>query len=1329
MNKLTGYYSEIYADLKEKLAQVFVKNALNNRGLLTSPQQADHVASRLTSLFHNYLNKEAAIEDVEKAAVEFADQGMAFETATHLMATISEAAFRDDMNTAVFSQITAFQFIFLEHLVKTHDQIQQQIQENAQKALQETLQEQLENQRKSHNLETQRTHDLNQILRLNTRLASTDNEEELLNEAVIGICRALQLMDVCVYQYFKIGNNWGLRAISTDTIPQISQEQIQQFNAAIDTDDEIVQYHTKENGDTYLSVSTILKAGQKVLGAMIVWADQLERHDENALLILIRTFSQNLASQWNNLFLLQETKRRSRELEVHYGRFVDQLWREETAGLYAKYHQGQLKIDRNPNTYPLTEEGMVFPLQIGEYTIGNVQLPETTHPTNEDYEFIQTILREMGDALNNAYLLQTTRSFSTQLEVAAEVSRAASTILDQTQLIEEVVNLIRERFSFYYVGLFLVDEATNTAVLKAGTGKAGKIQLARKHALEINDNSMIGAAIASESAFVEQDVTHAKAFKRNPILPDTESELALPLRTHDRTIGALTVQSAERGAFSQTAVTVLQSLADQLAIAIENASLFAKTQQNLEEVNRLYEAGRQISTSPDAKSIYQILIRFAAKSKLFDIAQAIIEDPADPDYLILIASWNQLGLDTNVGHRFLRDDYAAGDLLDATSAQWLKDDFDLLSETTKKQFAADHIKGAIFLPLHNENEWLGTLMLACSYSPLPDKQAVQTFRTLVRQASINLANHQLLQQTEALYRIGRSITQTITRDDALNIAVKEVAEYTGATQCRLVLYDQQLGIGQIVASTNTSGMIESINLPMLGDYAFEYLSREKRPLLLEENDTNAPPETIQQHILQFGVKASVLIPSASQQELIGFLAIDSARGKRPFKPSNIIFAQTILDHVTTQIENIKLLDEALSRAQELITLNQIQSNISGVLDISSLATTVYDQVGRLLDNTIFILAQYESKTNSYTPLFTVYNGQAIDMAPRTLSPAEPLFEFLQKSMPIATNSQSPLLQTEARYLPATAAPPQSALWIPLQQEGQPIGVMSVQSFDAKAYTEQDIQLLRSVATQTSLAMANAQLFETIQANNEKLRQLDHLKNQFLANMSHELRTPLNSIIGFSRVILKGIDGPITTEQEEDLSSIYHNGQHLLTLINEILDMAKIEAGKMSLSIGTVDIVETAKAAGKTITGLIQEDKIEFIWDVPNQLPTIEADQVRLRQVFINLLSNAIKYTQTGTVSLSIRQKLDQVQICVKDTGIGIAQEDYGKIFSAFEQVDNSTTRTAGGTGLGLPITKWIVEMHNGRIWFESELNRGSTFYVSLPLSQKMNTQGKEITLS
>jgi CheY-like chemotaxis protein/anti-sigma regulatory factor (Ser/Thr protein kinase) len=219
-------------------------------------------------------------------------------------------------------------------------------------------------------------------------------------------------------------------------------------------------------------------------------------------------------------------------------------------------------------------------------------------------------------------------------------------------------------------------------------------------------------------------------------------------------------------------------------------------------------------------------------------------------------------------------------------------------------------------------------------------------------------------------------------------------------------------------------------------------------------------------------------------------------------------------------------------------------------------------------------------------------------------------------------------------------------------------------------------------------------------------------------MSHELRTPLNSIIGFSRVILKGIDGPITLEQEEDLTSIHSSGQHLLRLINDILDLAKIEAGKIALAFEEIDLNEAAQNALSTIRGLISEKPVKLIWDIEADLPPIEADSIRLRQILLNLLSNAAKFTEKGHIKLSIRQATRRyVDITVQDTGPGVRREDYDKLFRAFEQADASPTRAVGGTGLGLPITKRLVELHRGEIWFESHVGRGTTFTVRLPIHQ------------
>ncbi len=1071
---------------------------------------------------------------------------------------------------------------------------------------------------------------------------------------------------------------------------------------------------------------TLLRAGRQDLGALVIKNDQLGNYNHDSFLILLRTFTQNLASLWHNIYLITDSQERAKELEILHGRYIDTIWRSEESTLVAQYQNQHLSIDRSPQKVPNTPNGVHVPLQFGEELIGEIQFADKTELTRDENAFVTALIHEISSALNNARFLQTAHANSNQLSLAAEVSRAATTILDLEQLIQEVVELIRNRFNYYYVGLFLVNDAQDTAVLRAGTGKAGEEQLAQNHQLAINGNSMIGNAIATGQPHIEQDVTQAVYFNPNKWLPNTKAEIALPLRIRNRIIGALTAQSTERSAFPTDTVTVLQNLADQLAVAIENASLFAQTEQNLQETQRLYQTVSQMTEAQTESEVFRCLIDFAAESGLVDVATIITIDPTDPEYITMPLLWHKIPFEYDPSQKYLRDRYIFTDqLANEEIIQIENGQTDpQVDEATRRMFIKNDFCTDALIRISSKSKWFGSLSLIRQKPKLFTNKELQPFFTLIDQAAVILSNLQLLKQTETLYTIGRQLNQIITRDDALEITVKEIARYTGAPQCRFILYSPYTHSGTVAAMATPSNSKKHF-LPMENDFVYEYFSKNKHPLLLNSDDETISEETMTAHVTAFGSKSSLLIPAASQHELIGYLAIDSHRGQRPFSQNNIIFTQTVVDLLTTQLENIKLFDEALQRAQELITLNQIQSTITQVLDISDLAKSINNKIGQLLDNTIFTMATFDPETKAYTPILCIEEKEAVSTYSFVLSETDPINQILLEDKPIITNNMHPItLSNQGCNINQEKI--QSGLWIPFHKEGIVTGLLNVQSFWADAYNENDVQLLRSIATQVSLAMSNIDLFQKIQAQNAELVQLDELKTQFLANMSHELRTPLNSIIGFSRVILKGIDGPITKEQEEDLSSIYHNGQHLLTLINEILDMAKIEAGKMALTYETTDILPIIQGVYKTVEGLIQPDKITLVWDVDEPLPPIEADSLRIRQILLNLLSNAAKYTEKGEVRLKVEQGNNQIHIQVSDTGIGIAPEDYDAVFTAFEQVDSSTTRTVGGTGLGLPITKWLVEMHQGQIYFESELEKGTTFHVLLPTQQKLASNNSEV---
>ena len=245
---------------------------------------------------------------------------------------------------------------------------------------------------------------------------------------------------------------------------------------------------------------------------------------------------------------------------------------------------------------------------------------------------------------------------------------------------------------------------------------------------------------------------------------------------------------------------------------------------------------------------------------------------------------------------------------------------------------------------------------------------------------------------------------------------------------------------------------------------------------------------------------------------------------------------------------------------------------------------------------------------------------------------------------------------------------------------------------------------------------------------DRLRELDRLKSQLIANMSHELRTPLNAIIGFSGVMLKGIDGELTETQREDMEVVYRSGKHLLGLITDMLDISRLWAGKMDVTLGDVELPEVIQDAVAITAPLIDDKPIQLVQKLDADLPTIRTDRTRVRQLLLNLLTNAIKYTKQGDVTVSAWPEEDFVVVSVADTGIGIPPKHIETIFQEFGRVDNSSTRETGGLGLGLAISRQLIELLGGEIWVESEVSVGSTFSFSLPVEgPPAASEGQRIT--
>jgi signal transduction histidine kinase len=294
------------------------------------------------------------------------------------------------------------------------------------------------------------------------------------------------------------------------------------------------------------------------------------------------------------------------------------------------------------------------------------------------------------------------------------------------------------------------------------------------------------------------------------------------------------------------------------------------------------------------------------------------------------------------------------------------------------------------------------------------------------------------------------------------------------------------------------------------------------------------------------------------------------------------------------------------------------------------------------------------------------------------------------------------------------------LALPLMREDRLIGGLVVRRKAGGEFPPQVLDLLQTFAAQSVLAIHNARLFREIEEKGRELEIANKHKSEFLANMSHELRTPLNAIIGFSEALLEKMFGEINEKQKDYLQDIHSSGQHLLSLINDILDLAKVEAGRMELNLGTFDLPAAIANALMLIRERAMRHGIGVSVEVDSRMGELNADERKLKQILLNLLSNAVKFTpEGGKIKVVARQVDDIVEIAVSDMGIGIALKDQATVFEEFKQVGSDYTRKAEGTGLGLALTRKFVELHGGTIRLESEPGKGSTFTFTLPLKAAM----------
>jgi signal transduction histidine kinase/CheY-like chemotaxis protein/PAS domain-containing protein len=424
----------------------------------------------------------------------------------------------------------------------------------------------------------------------------------------------------------------------------------------------------------------------------------------------------------------------------------------------------------------------------------------------------------------------------------------------------------------------------------------------------------------------------------------------------------------------------------------------------------------------------------------------------------------------------------------------------------------------------------------------------------------------------------------------------------------------------------------------------------------------------------------------------------------------------------------KEIEDALRRQNEyLATATEVGRLITSTLDLDTLFNRTVDLIKtRFNYNFVSIFTVDSTGRNAVLREGAGLVGQEMKVRKHTLSVGSKSIigtVTAEGSTMVVNNTATNPIHRPNPLLPETRA----EMGIPLKIGSRILGALDIQSKEVNAFHPEDIAVLETLADQIAVSLDNANSYDLAQKAVAEMRELDRIKSQFLANMSHELRTPLNSIIGFSRVILKGIDGPVSEQQHQDLSAIYNSGQHLLGLINDILDLSKIEAGKMELSVEELNLSDTVNSVMSTSQGLVKDKPIKLKSEIEPGIPTVRADPMRIRQILLNLISNAAKFTDEGSITITAHTQtgpkgIQEIWVGITDTGSGISPEDQLKLFQAFSQVDASPTRKTGGSGLGLSICQQMIKLHGGNIGVNSTVGKGSTFYFTLPLFHQPTTE-------
>jgi two-component system, NtrC family, sensor kinase len=916
---------------------------------------------------------------------------------------------------------------------------------------------------------------------------------------------------------------------------------------------------------------------------------------------------------------------------------------------------------------------------------------------------------------------------------------------DVQPVFDAIAESARRLLGGFSSGVFrLVGDEIHLAALTSTT-PSGDAALRKAFPRPLSHFSTAAEAIRTRTPVVLSDLETAPRipddFRKSMRERGFRSGVWVPMLREGVAIGAIGVTRSEAGGFGGEEIALLETFADQAVIAIENVRLFNETKEALAQQTATSEILRVISSSPtDYQPVFDTIVRSAAS---VCAAQDAVLQLAEGDEFVVRAHHGLIG--TTIGYRFPARGSTSGLTVREARVVHVED----LAEAADFPVGQDFARRAGYrttlnVPLLREGVAIGVIGIRRTEVRLFTDKQIALLQTFADQAVIAIENVRLFKELEARNRELTTAldTQTATSDILRVISrsqtdVQPVFDAIVASAVRLLgaysgtltrVAGEQIELAAITSTSDVGDAALRARFPQPLSSAGPHARtiRDRAPLNIADAHTDPRlPEAVHAYARVRGYRSQVAVPMLHNDEAIGTISV-TRREHGGFTDDEIALLQTFADQAVIAIENVRLFKELQARTGELTrsvgelrALGEVSQALSSTLDVDVVLNTIVTRANDLIGADGCTIFEYDQVTEQFHLRAT-----------RNL---EPRLVELARGTPLRKGDQGILGQLpmgrEAVQVPDITAGSYSSpisdalieagyravVAVPLIREDHLIGALTMNRKTPGEFPAETIELLQTFATQSALAIQNARLFRELADKSRQLEVASQHKSEFLANMSHELRTPLNAVIGFSEVLSERMFGELNEKQDEYLKDIHASGQHLLSLINDILDLSKIEAGRMELELTDFDLPMTIDNALTLVRERAARRGIEVHRTIDERLGQVQADERKIRQVLLNLLSNAIKFTpEGGRIDVGAKPVNGSIEVSVSDTGVGIAPEDQDAVFEEFRQVGTADKKVEG-TGLGLALSRKFVELHGGKIWVKSQVGVGSTFTFTIPV--------------